>query len=113
LYIFGGIYFGCKKILFIPLINYINYTGYNEIYIKDMYKNYVYNAIMITHKGSNIMLNSIKETVLNIINNRYCEWPLSISGPGLLKNVIDKHNKEYKFFYRNTVMIKIIVFHIL
>lgn len=102
LYIFGGIYFDCKKILFIPLINYINYTGNNEIYIKDMCKNYTYNAIMISIKESKIMLSAIKDTILNIINNRYCEDPLSISGPGLLSGVINKHYIDYKYYYKNT-----------
>ena len=100
--LFGGIYFDCKKILFIPLSNYIKYGNSEDIYIRDMFKNYVFNAIMITNKGSKIMLNAIKETVFNIVYNRYCDDPLSISGPGLLKNVLDKYNNKYNFIYQNT-----------
>jgi hypothetical protein len=95
------------------LLNYVNNflnlnskTGITDIFIKDLPKNYAYNAIMVCEKNSKVMKIALIYSINNIVNNLYQSDPLSITGPGCLGYVVDYvYNKQYPYYYFNTVPI--------
>jgi len=100
LYVNGGIYFDCKMILFINLHSLVARS--NELYVKDLPKNYCYNAMMICRKSNEVMRLAINQTVKNTIKCDKTKDTLSLTGPGLLGDVIDSvYNKDspYKYCY--------------
>lgn len=100
LYLMGGIYIDCKKILYVPLQNIINNDGIlnDEIFVKDVPANYCYNSIMICKTKNPIMRKAICKCIENSIKNEYTNDSLSVTGPGLLGSIITKYN--YKYFHK-------------
>jgi hypothetical protein len=108
MYLNGGVYLDCKKILYIPLCDFINNIEASkdeiddDIYVKDTIDNYAYNAIMVVTRKNLVIEKSIKVSVYNILKNNYEKNPLSITGPGIFGNIIDEcYNKNYKYRYFN------------
>jgi mannosyltransferase OCH1-like enzyme len=75
----------------IPAINY-----YNE--------EYVFNAVLVSKPGNEIYKKCIDRIVKNVENRDYCRNCLDITGPGLLKTILDE-NKNYlktrKYNFKN------------
>ena len=73
-----------------------------EYYIKDTnakvhYKDeYVYNAILVSKPGNEIYKKCIDRIVKNVENRDYCRNNLDITGPGLLKRILDENKKYLK-----------------
>jgi len=107
LYLNGGIYMDCKKIMYIPMSDYIrdgSVSETGEIYIKDCLHNYAYNAIMVTHPFTEVMKRSILYSVFKIIKNKYDKDPLSLTGPGCLGDCVDEvYGKNYSYHYFNLI----------
>ena len=94
IYLNGGIYFDCKNILFVDLNKNLNT---DDFFVKDIYKNYVYNGFFFVKKKKNNLLKSyIKNIIINVINEYYCDDSLSITGPGLMGKFI---SKKINFYY--------------
>lgn len=111
LYLNGGVYMDCKKIMYISLSKYILNTitdiKLDDIFIKDCIHNYAYNAIMICNRFSEVMKQCIINCVITIIQGKYNEDPLSITGPHVLGNAIDYvYDGKYNYNYLNVVPIK-------
>lgn len=109
LYLNGGVYMDCKKVVFQPVADYINnFTNANskitDIFIKDRIKNYSYNAIMVCDKLSKVMKIALVYSVYKIVNNSYDKDPLCITGPGCLGDAIDyMYESRYPYYYFNAI----------
>lgn len=111
LYLNGGIYMDCKKVVFEPVCDYIdNFTNANrsskitDIFVKDLLKNYSYNAIMVCDKFSKVVKIALVYSIYKIVNSSYDNDPLSITGPGCLGDAIDyMYGKRYPYYYFNTI----------
>jgi mannosyltransferase OCH1-like enzyme len=111
LYLYGGIYIDCKKILFQPMNDFLTNTTNttntmtNEIYVRDIPYNFAYNAIMICDKMSQIIRECIQVTVYNIVRSDMKDDTLKITGPGVLGDAIDKITKKtYQYEYFNKML---------
>lgn len=102
LYIEGGAYFDCKKIMYIPLCK-MRMINSKDIYIEDCIRNYSYNAIMICRKNSEVIKRALLYSVFNIIKNNYGADPLSITGPSVLGKAIESVYGKYVYHYCNTI----------
>jgi len=99
LYLYGGIYIDCKKILFQSMNDFID--DINEIYVRDIPYNFSYNAIIVCDKMTQIIRECIQVSVYNIIRCDMKDDTLKITGPGVLGDAIDKITKktyQYKYF---------------
>ncbi|VBB18963.1 putative mannosyltransferase [Yasminevirus sp. GU-2018] len=124
LYLNGGVYIDCKKIMYVTFSDFINYykktvgavnfatlntTGYGkgtgfEIFIKDCPRRMAYNAVMVCDKMSKTVKVALMYSVFMIINNLYTDDPLNITGPGCLGDAIDYvYAKNYKYAYTNVI----------
>jgi hypothetical protein len=111
LYLNGGVYMDCKKVVYIPLSNYIdNFADLHmsskitDIFVKDRLKNYSYNAIMVCDKFSKVMKITLVYSIYKIIKNSYDKDPLSVTGPGCLGDAIDyMYGDRYPYYYFNKV----------
>lgn len=104
----GGVYLDCKKILYIPLSDYINNfitkTKITDIFVKDLPYNYAYNAVIICEKNSRVIKFALIYSIYYIINNLYGNDPLCITGPGCLGVAVDYvYDKKYPYYYFNTL----------
>jgi hypothetical protein len=115
LYLNGGIYLDCKKILYIPMSSYIgnvindssNALKVTDIFVKDCLSNYSYNAIMICDKLCKIMKIALVYTIYKIVNNIYDKDPLCLTGPGSLGDAIDyMYEKRYPYYYKNIIPVE-------
>lgn len=117
LYLNGGIYLDCKKILYTPISDYIDrfnksiastsYKGVKDIFIKDVLENYSYNAIMVCEKMSKTIKMALIYSVFNTVKNLYGRDPLSLTGPGCLGDSIDyTYSHRYPYFFYNIIPIK-------
>jgi len=110
LYMYGGIYIDCKKIVYISFTDYIkrfvHYAHHHplEIFVKDIPSGMAYNAVIVSDRLSKTIKLTLMYAVFMIINNLYTEDPLNITGPGCLGDAIRYVYKDsYPYFYRNTV----------
>jgi mannosyltransferase OCH1-like enzyme len=108
LYLNGGVYMDCKKIVFVPVSDYINNfinvsaSKTTDIFIKDGVKNYSYNAIMVCDKFSKVMEIALVYSIYKIVKNSYDKDPLCITGPGCLGDAIDYiYEARYPYYYFN------------
>lgn len=116
LYLNGGIYLDCKKILYIPMSTYIGNVindassitlKVSDIFVKDCLSNYSYNAIMICDKLCTIMKVALVYTIYKIVNNIYDKDPLCLTGPGSLGDAIDYiYEKRYPYYYKNIIPVE-------
>ena len=98
LYIHGGCYFDNKQILRQPIRNLINKDDI-DIYCQDTVDYFMFNAVMISDRKNEILLNIINDIVNNVKNNFYGTNPLEPTGPLLLN----------KYSYNRTIKLKHIV----
>lgn len=96
LWIHGGIYIDCKKIMCIALSDYIG--SMDNIFIKDLIPGNAYNAIMVSNKNSQIMKDCLMTCVNNIISMQYTDTDLGITGPRVLGDAIPN---DYNYQYVN------------
>ena len=108
LYIFGGIYLDIK---ILPLISFeniiihkmpLNLTRERDVIDNYGYKQwgnmgYVYNGFMASEPFHPVLLELITICVNNILAKRYNECCLSVTGPGIFRNLSIDIN-EYKIF---------------
>lgn len=121
LYLNGGVYMDCKKILYVPLSEFIDRFNKNQstmpevsltdIFVKDCAHSqaydYVYNSIIVCDKLSKTLRGAIIYGVFNVIKNYYGNDTLSITGPGCLGGSVDYvYKNKYPFFYRNVIPIQ-------
>jgi hypothetical protein len=120
LYLNGGVYMDCKKLLYVPLSEFIdrfnkNQTstlqGLTDIFVKDCAHSkaydYAYNSIIVCDKLSKTLRGAIIYGVFNIIKNYYGNDTLSITGPGCLGGSVDYvYKNKYPFFYRNVIPVQ-------
>ena len=92
----GGIYFDCKQILFISLLFIFKY---NRILVKDIKPSYIYNAMFYIKAGDAIIKRYLVKMISNIINSDYTVDALSITGPGVFANIIDKVEYDNYILY--------------
>lgn len=111
LYLNGGIYMDCKKVVYVPVCDYIDdfmtansSTKITDIFIKDKLKNYAYNAIMVCDKFSKVTKIALVYSVYKIVNNNYDIDPLCVTGPGCLGDAVDyMYGNRYPYYYFNYV----------
>jgi len=116
LYLYGGIYIDCKKIVYISFTDYIkrfvhythnmhNIHNTLEIFVKDIPPGMTYNAVIVSDRLSKTIKLTLMYAVFMIVNNLYTEDPLNITGPGCLGDAIRYvyKNNSYPYFYKNTV----------
>jgi hypothetical protein len=111
LYLNGGVYIDCKKIIIEPLSDYINnvinQVGSYDIFVKDCLYNYCYNAIIVCDKLSKVMKYALASSIFKIVKNVYDKDPLSLTGPGCLGDAIDYiYEDTYPYYYYNVIPIK-------
>lgn len=110
LYLFGGVYVDCKKIMYVTFDDYINKALNNtsilakEIFVRDVYDNMSYNAIIVCDKESKVIKIALMYAVFMIVNNVYGDNPLDITGPGCLGEAINYvYENNYNYYYRNVI----------
>jgi mannosyltransferase OCH1-like enzyme len=92
LYKNGGIYLDIKykpmtRFKFINLIE-------KEHWVLDADKNGIYNALMVCSPGNNILLEAIKQIVINVKNRYYGNASLEPTGPLLLAKYFNREQKN-------------------
>ncbi len=100
MYIKGGIYLDIKydtvgdfKLDALTDQEYYIRDTYSKVHYKD---EYVYNAILVSKPGNEIYKKCIDRIVKNVENRDYCRNNLDITGPGLLKTILDENKKYLK-----------------
>ena len=101
LYIKGGIYIDikCDTVDDFKL----NTLTDLEYYVRDIHsikigfgEEYVYNALLVSKPGNEIYKKCIDRIVKNVENRDYCKNDLDITGPSLLKTILDENEKYLK-----------------
>lgn len=95
MYIKGGIYIDIKYVT-VDDFKLVTLTD-KEYYVRDNDyhgKEFVYNAILVSKPKNEIYKKCIDKIVKNVENRDYCKNELDVTGPSLLKTVLDE-NKEY------------------
>ncbi len=104
LYLHGGVYMDCKKILYVPLQQIVSDKDVTEIFFKDRPANYCYNSMIVCNKKNLMMRCAIIKSIINIVKSNYTTDTLTITGPGLLGSVINQyHQPKYVYKYLNKV----------
>jgi len=106
MYIKGGIYLDIK---YVTAGNFkLNELLDQEYYVRDTNaihhynEEYVYNAILVSKPGNEIYKKCVDRIVKNVENRDYCRNSLDITGPGLLKTILDENvnylkTRKYNF----------------
>tara|TARA_Y100000361_G_scaffold143314_1_gene150217 strand:+ start:119 stop:889 length:771 start_codon:yes stop_codon:yes gene_type:complete len=101
MYIKGGIYIDIKYDTVDDFK--LNTLTDQEYYIRDIHaikigygEEYVYNALLVSKPGNEIYKKCIDRIVKNVENRDYCKNDLDITGPSLLKTILDENEKYLK-----------------
>jgi mannosyltransferase OCH1-like enzyme len=88
LFINGGYYLDIK---FNCVNNFkLYYLSKNEHFVLDRGNYGIYNAFFVCRKGNPLLFLAIRQIVVNVKKKYYGSSPLDPTGPGLLKNIINK-----------------------
>lgn len=97
LYIYGGIYYDIK-FRCVNGFKFIALTEKEEL-VRDLYKDYVYNGLLIFKKGNKILKRCIRRIVYNCKKNYYGKNSLCPTGPGLVGYIVNKNYKSNMKYY--------------